>query len=81
MQKSIVAWIYDSSVQNGYLFANANRRRLMLLIQQKELEDVLTTDLDANEDVPDGYCDGTQALVREVLTSSGFSLGCTITKD
>ena len=53
---------------------------LGLLNQQKELEDALTTDLDADEDVPESNRDGTQALAHwELLTSSGISLGWTST--
>ena len=37
---------------------------LALLDQQKELEDALTTDLNVDEDVPEGNCDGTHALAQ-----------------
>ena len=49
-----------------------------LLDQQKELEDALTTDLDANEDLPESNCDGTQAFgTMRAADSSGILLGCT----
>ena len=51
---------------------------LALLDQQKELEAALTADLDADEDIPESNCAGTQALAQwELLTSSGLLLRCT----
>ena len=37
---------------------------LALLDQQKELEAALTANLDADEDIPESNCAGTQALAQ-----------------
>ena len=80
-QRNLMIYRVYSIVQNGYLFVNADCRRLSCTSRSTKgisVEDALTTDLDADEDVPENNCDGTQELTQwELLISSGISLGCT----
>ena len=70
----------NSSVQNDYLLANANRRQIFSCSSMRGVRRCPYHRLDTDEGVSEGYCDGTQVLIRDLLISSAFSLGCTIAK-